>query len=99
MAQRSIEWEQLDLWRYYTIGPSLWVANRFILYPPSLIKTRLHLQPVGVSQYYDSTVDCLKKIIRKEGVSALWKGFGTSLLGIFGSQTYITMYKAESVLK
>lgn len=39
-----IDWEHIDKKKFYTIGPSLFLAVRAVTYPPALIKTRLQAQ-------------------------------------------------------
>ena len=45
--------------------------------PADVIKTRIMNQPMvdGKPKYYKSTVDCLVKTVKGEGVGALYKGF------------------------
>lgn len=43
---------------------------------------------------YSGSIDCLRKVVRQEGAAALYKGFGPSLVGVAGSQLYITAYEA-----
>jgi solute carrier family 25 protein 34/35 len=44
--------------------------------PSDIVAARLYNQPVidGKGQYYEGPVDALSKIVKKEGVLALWKG-------------------------
>ena len=45
--------------------------------PADVIKTRVMNQPTkdGRGLYYKSTIDCLVKSIRREGIFSLYKGF------------------------
>lgn len=38
-----VSWDDLDLRKYYTIGPSLFLCVRAAVYPSNLIKTRLQV--------------------------------------------------------
>ena len=50
------------------------------IYPLEIAKTRLALcDPPG---RYSSALDCVRKVIAEEGFSALYKGLGTSTIGI-----------------
>jgi len=88
---QMIEWEDLDKKRYYTIGPSLFMCVRAVVYPFNLIKTRLFMQQQ--SSVYSGTFDAFRKILRQEGVRGLYKGYIVSSLGLLSGQLYITTYE------
>eukprot|EP00050_Salpingoeca_kvevrii_P010646 m.9607 g.9607 ORF g.9607 m.9607 type:complete len:175 (-) comp2993_c0_seq1:675-1199(-) len=88
----TVEWEHLDLRKYYFFGPLASFATRAMLYPANLVKTRLQVQ--HHTSFYNGTFDAFGKIIRHEGPRALFKGFGINCLGIIASQCYITSYEA-----
>eukprot|EP00802_Teleaulax_amphioxeia_P017607 Tamp_17769.p1 GENE.Tamp_17769~~Tamp_17769.p1 ORF type:complete len:386 (-),score=71.68 Tamp_17769:212-1264(-) len=46
-AARDISYDDLDKFKYYTIGPACAFMCRFALYPFSLVKTRLQMQKGG----------------------------------------------------
>uniref|UniRef100_A0AAY4CIW2 EF-hand domain-containing protein n=1 Tax=Denticeps clupeoides TaxID=299321 RepID=A0AAY4CIW2_9TELE len=49
------------------------------IYPMEVMKTRLTLRKTG---QYSGMFDCAKKILRKEGVKAFYKGYIPNMLGI-----------------
>ncbi|XP_068605016.1 mitochondrial adenyl nucleotide antiporter SLC25A24-like [Brachionichthys hirsutus] len=49
------------------------------IYPMEVLKTRLTLRKTG---QYSGTFDCAKRILRKEGVKAFYKGYVPNLVGI-----------------
>ncbi|EDO16882.1 hypothetical protein Kpol_1024p36 [Vanderwaltozyma polyspora DSM 70294] len=49
--------------------------------PIWLIKTRLQLDKAGTTRKYKNSYDCLKSVVRNEGVTALYKGLSASYLG------------------
>ncbi|KAM6921845.1 mitochondrial adenyl nucleotide antiporter SLC25A24 isoform 2-T2 [Xenentodon cancila] len=49
------------------------------IYPMEVLKTRLTLRKTG---QYSGMFDCAKKILRKEGVKAFYKGYIPNILGI-----------------
>ncbi|XP_059200199.1 mitochondrial adenyl nucleotide antiporter SLC25A24-like isoform X2 [Centropristis striata] len=49
------------------------------IYPMEVLKTRLTLRKTG---QYSGMFDCAKKILRKEGVKAFYKGYVPNLVGI-----------------
>ncbi len=54
------------------------VAMWSIAIPPDTIKSRLQSAPNGT---YSGFMDCARKLIAKDGVGALWKGFGPAVSG------------------
>jgi solute carrier family 25 phosphate transporter 23/24/25/41 len=50
-----------------------------MIYPLEITKTRLALAEPGV---YNGILDTIRKILRHEGPTALYKGWGASVLGI-----------------
>lgn len=67
--------------------------------PPDVIITRLYNQPLddaGKGKFYGGVYDCLIKIIKNEGVSALYKGFWPSYLRIAPHSTLVLVFYDES---
>ncbi|OWM76596.1 solute carrier family 25 member 44-like [Punica granatum] len=72
----DIDWQMLDKSKFFFLGAALFSGVSATLYPVVLLKTR---QQVAQSQ-----VSCIKTalmIVRHEGFRALYRGFGTSLMG------------------
>ncbi|KAK7294400.1 hypothetical protein RJT34_17289 [Clitoria ternatea] len=72
----EIDWKMLDKSKFFFLGAALFSGVSATLYPVVVLKTR---QQVALSQ-----VSCTKtafSLIRGEGFRALYRGFGTSLMG------------------
>lgn len=72
----DIDWQMLDKSRFFFLGAALFSGVSAALYPVVVLKTR---QQVAQSQ-----LSCIKAafgIVRHEGFRALYRGFGTSLMG------------------
>ncbi|KAM5579493.1 hypothetical protein ABKV19_009329 [Rosa sericea] len=72
----EIDWEMLDKSKFFFLGAALFSGVSATLYPVVVLKTR---QQVAQSQ-----LSCIKtafSIVRHEGFRALYRGFGTSLMG------------------
>lgn len=72
----DIDWHKLDKSKFFFLGAALFSGVSTALYPVVVLKTR---QQVAQSQ-----VSCIKtafSVIRHEGFRALYRGFGTSLMG------------------
>ncbi|XP_022150032.1 solute carrier family 25 member 44-like [Momordica charantia] len=72
----EIEWQMLDKSKFFFLGAALFSGVSASLYPMVVLKTR---QQVAHSQ-----LSCLRtafSLVRLEGFRALYRGFGTSLMG------------------
>ncbi|KAK7261661.1 hypothetical protein RIF29_27977 [Crotalaria pallida] len=72
----EIDWKMLDKSKFFFLGAALFSGVSATLYPVVVLKTR---QQVAQSQ-----VSCIKtafSVIKSEGCRALYRGFGTSLMG------------------
>ncbi|CCE65528.1 hypothetical protein TPHA_0L01750 [Tetrapisispora phaffii CBS 4417] len=68
--------------------------------PIWLIKTRLQLDKAGTTRKYKNSLDCLKSVLRNEGVIGLYKGLTASYLGsIEGILQWILYEQLKSVIK
>ena len=88
---RVIELHMMDKKKYYPLTMMSGLTIRGILYPLTLIRTRLQVQD-GRS-VYNGTFDAFIKIVRNEGFSGLYRGIGVSCFQIFPSLLYITIYE------
>ncbi|KAK7325095.1 hypothetical protein VNO77_29173 [Canavalia gladiata] len=72
----DIDWQKLDKSRFFVLGAAFFSGVSATLYPVVVLKTRQQIAP--------SQVSCIKtafSLIRVEGFRALYRGFGTSLMG------------------
>ena len=60
-------------------GAASGFLTQTMIYPLEITKTRLALASDGI---YNGIGDCLRKIARQEGMSALYKGWSVSVMGI-----------------
>ncbi|AAW41054.1 carnitine/acyl carnitine carrier, putative [Cryptococcus deneoformans JEC21] len=59
-----------------TAGAGAGIAMWSLGIPPDTIKSRLQSAPQGT---YTGFMDCARKLIAQDGVTALWKGFGPAM--------------------
>lgn len=74
-------------------------AMAITITPPDVILTRLYNQPLddmGRGKYYNGFVDCLIKIVKTEGASALYKGFWPSYLRVAPHSTLVLVFYDEA---
>ncbi|KAI8971691.1 mitochondrial carrier domain-containing protein [Mycotypha africana] len=72
--------EDLSFGAVLFAGGMAGVAMWTIAIPPDVLKSRLQSAPAGT---YTGLVDCLKKTVKADGPSALFKGLGPAMLRAF----------------
>ncbi|XP_064188163.1 mitochondrial adenyl nucleotide antiporter SLC25A24 isoform X1 [Anguilla rostrata] len=63
----------------FVAGSLAGATAQTVIYPMEVMKTRLTLRKTG---QYSGMFDCAKKILKKEGVKAFYKGYIPNILGI-----------------
>jgi solute carrier family 25 2-oxodicarboxylate transporter 21 len=56
----------------FAAGAIAGVTEILVMYPLDVVKTRFQLQVKGVGEQYNSMLDCVQKIIKKEGYRSPW---------------------------
>ena len=87
-----IELHMVDKKKYFPLTMLSGFSIRGLLYPFSLIKTRLQVQK-NSEQMYRGTFDAFKKISSTEGFRGLYRGFWISNCLIVSQMSYITTYE------
>lgn len=88
---------QLNLGAIVLAGGTAGIAMWSIAIPPDTIKSRIQSAPPGA---YSGIMDCLRKTIAKDGVKALWKGFGPAMARAFpaNAATFLGVEASRSLL-
>ncbi|CAJ0955027.1 unnamed protein product, partial [Mesorhabditis belari] len=86
-----IEWEHLNLWRFYPMAIASSWTIRCLLYPMSVVKSRLQLQKQD--NVYRGMRHAFVEIVRQEGFTALYRGFWMTLPQISASFLYSSTYE------
>ncbi|XP_069862268.1 mitochondrial adenyl nucleotide antiporter SLC25A24 isoform X2 [Dipodomys merriami] len=73
------EGQQVRTLERFISGSMAGVTAQTFIYPMEVLKTRLAVGKTG--QYY-GIYDCAKKILKREGIGAFYKGYVPNLLGI-----------------
>jgi solute carrier family 25, member 33/36 len=58
-----------------------------------MIKTRLQLQTGGERRAYKGAIHCFRDLVKKEGVSSLYRGLSASYLGVTESTLQWVLYE------
>ncbi|KAJ3391475.1 hypothetical protein HDU92_009035 [Lobulomyces angularis] len=93
--QREIDWDNLDKTKFFLNGTGAFLGVRLLVYPSSLIKTRLQ-----VSQLKERSglIRTFFRIIRTEGPRALYQGFPTTAIGAVPAQIiYLSAYETTKL--
>ncbi|XP_024129503.1 calcium-binding mitochondrial carrier protein SCaMC-1 isoform X2 [Oryzias melastigma] len=75
----SSEGKKIETHKRFMAGSMAGATAQTAIYPMEVLKTRLTLRKTG---QYAGMFDCAKKILKKEGVIAFYKGYIPNLLGI-----------------
>jgi len=86
-----VELNMMDKRMYFPLTALSSLTIRSILYPFTLVKTRLQLQ--RRRSVYTSLYDAFRKIAATEGPRGLYRGFWISNLMIFSQMSYIGTYE------
>lgn len=87
----DINWNDLDKPRFYSWSALLFLGVRAIVYPASLVKTRLQVEDAKVR---GRTFATFGKIIRTEGLRSLYQGFTlVALAAIPAQMVYLSTYE------
>ncbi|XP_075528217.1 solute carrier family 25 member 44 [Dermacentor variabilis] len=93
----TIEWEMMDKSRFFMFSIINSFTLRCLVYPLTVIKTRLQVQKQG--KLYSGTFDACSKILRYEGFVGLYRGFWINTIQMFSGIGYIFTYeKVRDVL-
>ncbi|RMZ79418.1 hypothetical protein DV738_g3355, partial [Chaetothyriales sp. CBS 135597] len=84
MSDRKLE--PLPPWGSALAGASGAVLANALVYPLDIVKTKLQVQVKkrdgSTDEYYEGTLDAIKKIVQDEGIAGLYSGIEGALLGV-----------------
>ncbi|KAI9261978.1 mitochondrial carrier domain-containing protein [Sporodiniella umbellata] len=82
-----------------TVGSAGAMFASTLVYPLDIIKTRIQVQAKedGDEEHYKSALDGIRRIVEKEGISGLYAGLGSSLIGT--ASTNFTYFYCYSFLR
>lgn len=79
LSQTNINWDRLDKTKFHLTGAVLFSAVSAILHPISVVKTRI--QVAGAELAHMNGLAVCKHILKIDGASGLYRGFGTLVVG------------------
>lgn len=92
----DIQWAMIDKKRYFPLTVMNMFAVRTLLYPLTLIRTRLQVQ--ARDSLYTGTINALRTVVKYEGFLALYKGFWINSFQLIPHVIYITSYEVSFFL-
>lgn len=84
-ADRNALTEVLESVYRFALGSVAGAAGATVVYPIDLVKTRMQNQRAGSyvgELMYRNSIDCVKKVVRYEGVAGLYRGLLPQLVGV-----------------
>uniref|UniRef100_A0AC35TLW3 Mitochondrial carrier protein n=1 Tax=Rhabditophanes sp. KR3021 TaxID=114890 RepID=A0AC35TLW3_9BILA len=87
-----IEWEHLNLQKFYPFALMSSWSVRGLLYPMTVLKSRLQLQRQNTM--YKGTFDAFRHIVKNEGFTALYRGFWITLPQLSVTFLYSSIYES-----
>lgn len=86
-----VEFHMVDKTKYFPLSALSGLTVRTILYPFTVIKTRLQVQKHR--SLYTGTFDAFRRIVCSEGVRGLYSGFLVHNLAVVSQMTFLTSYE------
>ena len=84
----------------FVIAQAVVAASGIASYPFDTVRRRLMMQSGAKEKLYNGTMDCFAKIIKKEGINALFKGAGANILrGAGGALVLVGYDKIKELIK
>jgi len=77
--QTEINWDNLDMSKFYVVGAGLFSGVTVALYPVSVVKTRM--QVASGEAMRRNALATFRNILKVDGVPGLYRGFGTVITG------------------
>ncbi|KAL8471809.1 hypothetical protein ACS0TY_029151 [Phlomoides rotata] len=78
-AALEVDWSKLDKNKFYAYATGLFSGVTVVLYPISVVKTRL--QVASPDAVEGNAFSVIKGLMKREGIPGFYKGFGTVITG------------------
>ncbi|KAF5735606.1 Mitochondrial substrate carrier family protein [Tripterygium wilfordii] len=92
----GIDWDRLDKTKFYALGAGIFTGLTTALYPVSVVKTRLQVASKDTAERTAYSV--IRGILRTDGISGLYRGFGTVITGVIPARTiFLTTLETTKV--
>lgn len=69
------------------------IATATMTNPIWVVKTRLQLDQQTIARRYRNSLDCVRQILAREGVSGLYRGLSASYLGSIETVLHLVLYE------
>ena len=89
----DIQWSMIDKNKYFPLTTANMITIRTLLYPLTLVRTRLQVQARG--SLYTGTLHALQTVVKYEGFLGLYKGYWINSFQLVPHVLYITSYEVS----
>ncbi|KAF5190864.1 Mitochondrial substrate carrier family protein anca [Thalictrum thalictroides] len=83
---------ELALWKRWVVAQAVTTSAGMLSYPLDTVRRRMMMQSGSEQPMYSSTLDCWKKIYRKEGVPSFYRGAVSNIFRSTGAAAILVLY-------
>lgn len=83
---------ELPLWKRWVVAQAVTTSAGLLSYPLDTVRRRMMMQSGLEQQMYSGTLDCWKKIYRKEGVASFYRGAVSNMVRSSGAAAILVLY-------
>lgn len=84
--------QHLALWKRWVAAQAVTTSAGLVSYPLDTVRRRMMMQSGLEQPMYDSTMDCWKKIYRREGVVSFYRGALSNVFRSTGAAAILVLY-------
>lgn len=88
----ATEGEKLNFFKAWAIAQVVTVCSGILSYPWDTVRRRMMMQSGRKDILYKNTLDCAVKIVRNEGMRAMFKGAGSNVIRGTGGALVLAIY-------
>lgn len=90
MSEESVR--ELPLWKRWVMAQAVTTTAGFVSYPLDTVRRRMMMQSGMDEPTYGSTLDCWRKIYRKEGIKSFYRGAVSNMFRSTGAAAILVLY-------
>ena len=83
---------ELPLWKRWVVAQAVTTSAGLLSYPLDTVRRRMMMQSGLEQQMYSGTLDCWKKIYKKEGVVSFYRGAVSNMVRSTGAAAILVLY-------
>ncbi|XP_027356320.1 probable ADP,ATP carrier protein At5g56450 [Abrus precatorius] len=83
---------ELVLWKRWVVAQAVTTSAGLVSYPLDTVRRRMMMQSGMEQPVYNSTLDCWRKIYRKEGLASFYRGAVSNVFRSTGAAAILVLY-------